>query len=312
MLIRPTQVHRSNIAAASADSARPATSRLTTITLLRSLVQTQSPVAALYRGLTPNLVGNAASWASFFFLKSRCERAVLLLKGGGEQQLTPADYFVSSALAGAGVQVLTNPIWVLKTRMLSSDRGSAGAYPSMRAGAARIWHGEGLAGFYRGLGISLLGVSHGAVQFAVYEPAKRMYLDRRLRRQRRGREQEQQEQQQRGCNARGGSSKDDSTAISNEATVVISTAAKLTAGAVTYPYQVLRSRLQNYDAETRFGRGIVGVARRLWREQGPRGFYRGLVPGVVRVLPATWVTFLVYENVKHYLPFWAAAGSREP
>ncbi|KLU88809.1 solute carrier family 25 member 33 [Magnaporthiopsis poae ATCC 64411] len=309
------QIHRSNIAAASAGSARPAAPQLTTMTLLRSLVQTQSPVAALYRGLTPNLVGNAASWASFFFLKSRCERAVMLLKGSGQQQqLTPADYFVSSALAGAGVQVLTNPVWVLKTRMLSSDRGSAGAYPSMWAGAARIWRGEGLAGFYRGLGISLLGVSHGAVQFAVYEPAKRMYLDRRLRRQQRGREQEQQQQQQQGgYDARGGSSKDDAAAISNEATVVISTAAKLTAGAVTYPYQVLRSRLQNYDAEARFGRGIVGVARRLWHEEGLRGFYRGLVPGVVRVLPATWVTFLVYENVKHYLPLWAAAGgAREP
>ncbi|KAL8371706.1 hypothetical protein RB595_001490 [Gaeumannomyces hyphopodioides] len=310
------QIHRSNIATAAAGSPRPVAPRLTTVTLLRSLVQTQSPVAALYRGLTPNLVGNAASWASFFFLKSRCERAVVLLKGQGQEQeqrqLTPADYFASSALAGAGVQVLTNPVWVLKTRMLSSDRGSAGAYPSMREGAARIWRSEGPAGFYRGLGISLLGVSHGAVQFAVYEPAKRVYLDRRLRRRQQQQQQQQrrreQQQQQGGRDDAGG--KDDTTAaaISNEATVVISTAAKLTAGAVTYPYQVLRSRLQNYDAEARFGRGIAGVARRLWREEGPRGFYRGLVPGVVRVLPATWVTFLVYENAKHYLPLWAAAG----
>jgi solute carrier family 25 folate transporter 32 len=76
------------------------------------------------------------------------------------------------------------------------------------------------------------------------------------------------------------------------------------AGAATYPLQVLRSRLQNYDAEERFGRGIRGVVRQLWREEGARGFYRGIVPGVVRVLPATWVTFLVYENVKFYLPRW--------
>jgi solute carrier family 25 folate transporter 32 len=100
--------------------------------------------------------------------------------------------------------------------------------------------------------------------------------------------------------------------MSNEATVVVSTVAKLTAGAATYPYQVLRSRLQNYDAEARFGRGIAGVARRLWREDGLRGFYRGLVPGVVRVLPATWVTFLVYENVKHHLPIWAGDDPGSP
>ncbi|POR36436.1 Mitochondrial FAD carrier protein FLX1 [Tolypocladium paradoxum] len=159
--------------------------------------------------------------------------------------------------------------------MLSSDRGVAGAYPSMLAGARTIYATEGLRGFYRGLGVSLLGVSHGAVQFAVYEPAKRVYFARR--------------------SARGGG---DDGRLTTEATVVLSSVAKLVAGAVTYPYQVLRSRLQNYRADERFGRGFAGVVTRTWREEGVVGFYRGLVPGVVRVMPATWVTFLVYENVK--------------
>ena len=43
------------------------------------------------------------------------------------------------------------------------------------------------------------------------------------------------------------------------------------------------------------------MVRKLWVEEGVKGFYRGMVPGVIRVLPATWVTFLVYENVKYYL-----------
>lgn len=166
--------------------------------------------------------------------------------------------------------------------MLSSDRGAVGAYPSMLAGARTIYATEGLRGFYRGLGVSLLGVSHGAVQFAVYEPAKRVYFARR--------------------SARGV----DDGRLTTEATVVLSSVAKLVAGAVTYPYQVLRSRLQNYRADERFGRGFVGVVARTWREEGLVGFYRGLVPGVVRVMPATWVTFLVYENVKYYLPRWMA------
>ena len=92
--------------------------------------------------------------------------------------------------------------------------------------------------------------------------------------------------------------------MTTEATLVISSVAKLVAGAVTYPYQVLRSRLQNYQADERFGRGFRGVVKRTWMEEGVTGFYRGLVPGVIRVMPATWVTFLVYENVKHYLPQW--------
>ncbi|ATY66686.1 mitochondrial folate carrier [Cordyceps militaris] len=269
----------------------------TTVRLLRSLTATPRPLASLYRGLTPNLVGNATSWASFFFFKSRFERLLARQHRHGDTTTPPlpsaGDYFVASALAGAATSVLTNPVWVLKTRMLSSDRGARGAYPSMSAGALSILRTEGPLGFYRGLGVSLVGVSHGAVQFAVYEPLKRAYYNRR----------------------RAGRGDADPAAtppppplrpMSPEATIVLSSAAKLVAGAATYPYQVVRSRLQNYRADERFGRGARGVVARIWREEGLRGFYRGLVPGVVRVMPATWVTFLVYENVKFHLPHWVA------
>jgi len=264
--------------------------RPTTVALLRSLTANDRPLASLYRGLTPNLVGNASSWASFFFFKSRLERALAAARARPGGQPTAGDYFVSSALAGVATSALTNPVWVLKTRMLSSDRAAAGAYPSMLAGARQILRTEGPRGFYRGLGVSMLGVSHGAVQFAVYEPAKRVYFKRR-----------QQRREARGQDALGDA---EARRLTTEATVVLSSVAKLVAGAATYPYQVLRSRLQNYQADERFGRGFVGVVSRTWAEEGLAGFYRGLVPGVVRVMPATWVTFLVYENVKYYLPRW--------
>ncbi|KAI1076303.1 mitochondrial carrier [Whalleya microplaca] len=279
------QIHRSSPASPQ---------NLTTISLIRTLTQTQHPVASLYRGLTPNLLGNATSWASFFFFKARVERAILTFKtppGNSDVSLSPQDYFVASGVAGLVTQALTNPIWVLKTRMLSSDRSAAGAYPSMWAGAAQLFRDEGWRGFYRGLGIGMVGVTHGAVQFAVYDPIKRMYFARR-KRLRKPEELDSLEKQ----------------GMSVPATLVISSFAKLVAGAVTYPYQVIRSRLQNYNAEERFGRGIQGVVRRTWTEEGWRGFYRGVIPGVVRVLPATWVTFLVYENMKFYLPRWTSVG----
>lgn len=200
----------------------------------------------------------------------------------GTPRPTAADYFVASALAGAATSCLTNPIWVLKTRMLASDKGARGAYPSMLAGARSIYQGEGVRGFYRGLAVSLIGVIHGGVQFAVYEPMKRFYFARR----------------------QAIKSIEPTQPISPEATVFISSCAKLVAGAATYPYQVIRSRLQNYQADEQFGKGFRGVVKRMWVEEGPKGFYRGIVPGVLRVMPATWVTFLVYENVKFHLPKW--------
>ncbi|EGR53092.1 uncharacterized protein TRIREDRAFT_74421 [Trichoderma reesei QM6a] len=267
----------------STSSASAASQNLSTVAMLRSLSNNPKPFSSLYRGLVPNLSGNALSWASFFFFKTRFEDLLTLARGTSRP--TPSDFFVASALAGAATSVLSNPIWVVKTRMLASDKGAKGAYPSMWSGFRTIYATEGVSGLYRGLGVSMIGVSHGAVQFAVYEPAKRLYFARRKR------------------------MGTDNGRMTTEATVAISSVSKLVAGAVTYPYQVLRSRLQVYHADEKFGKGFRGVVRMTWQQEGIRGFYRGLIPGVVRVMPSTWVTFLVYENVRFYLPRWVASWS---
>jgi solute carrier family 25 folate transporter 32 len=266
--------------------------------IFKELVSKQHPIQSLYRGLTPNLIGNASSWAIFFYFKSIIEKRFLLFHSGSaagsrgafrgkntssdsQNALTPLDYFLASGISGAMITMSTNPIWVLKTRMLSSDKGSEGAYESMWQGTKHVWASEGPRGFYRGAGVSLLGNSHGAVQFAVYEPLKkiwRRYVARTHEYKGYGEEK-----------------------LGNTATLAISGTSKIVAGTVTYPYQVLRSRLQTYHSEERFGRGIKGVAGKVWREEGWRGFYKGLGTNIVRVLPATWVTFLVYENVRYYL-----------
>lgn len=38
-----------------------------------------------------------------------------------------------------------------------------------------------------------------------------------------------------------------------------------------------------------------------YRNEGARGFYKGLTPNLARVVPATMITFVVYENVSRYL-----------
>lgn len=242
-------------------------------------------------------MGNASSWAIFFYAKSVIEGQIrsfhnrqngLATRREGEEQLqaqlSPLDYFVASGASGLVITLLTNPVWVLKTRMLSSDKGSAGAYGSMWEGAKTVAKQEGWRGFYKGLGISCLGVLHGAVQFGVYDPLKRVW-------------------------ARHITPASDEK-IGTGATLVISGMSKIIAGTATYPYQVVRSRLQTYDSEQRFGRGIAGVTAKVWKEEGWKGFYRGLGPNVVRVLPATWVTFLVYENVRWWLPRWEDGDDR--
>ncbi|XP_016427025.1 solute carrier family 25 member 32a [Sinocyclocheilus rhinocerous] len=80
--------------------------------------------------------------------------------------------------------------------------------------------------------------------------------------------------------------------------ITMAAISKIFAVAVTYPYQVVRARLQ--DQHNNYS-GIVDVIRRTWSNEGIEGFYKGMVPNLVRVIPACCITFLVFENVSRLL-----------
>jgi solute carrier family 25 folate transporter 32 len=149
------------------------------------------------------------------------------------------------------------------------------------SGAKQIYNAEGIPGFYRGIVPALFGVSHGALQFMTYEQLKLF----RSRSKDTGSLEEGQSGAQK---------------LGNLDFFAISSLSKVFAGSVTYPYQVIRSRLQTYEARVIY-RGAVDVFSQIWTREGLAGFYKGLGPNLVRVLPGTWVTFLVYENAKVYL-----------
>ncbi|RAH42991.1 putative mitochondrial folate carrier protein Flx1 [Aspergillus brunneoviolaceus CBS 621.78] len=257
--------------------------------LVQGIFQHEGGLAAFYRGLTPNLLGNSTSWALYFLCYGNIKELMRTWRGGtlGEG-LSSADYFLASGSAGMLTSVLTNPIWVIKTRMLSTGSRVPGAYASLVVGARQIFRAEGLSGFYRGLVPAMLGVSHGALQFMAYEQLK-LYRTRMA-----------------AGDAQGGTDgpsswRPESPELGNVDYFVLSSLSKLFAGCVTYPYQVLRSRLQTYDAHIIY-MGVRDAVMKIWVREGIKGFYKGLVPNLLRVLPNTWVTFLVYENTRAYLP----------
>jgi solute carrier family 25 folate transporter 32 len=168
--------------------------------------------------------------------------------------------------------------------MLSTGSGTPAAYASLTAGARQIYLNEGVKGFYRGLVPALFGVSHGALQFMAYEHLKK-YRSRITP----------------SDLASQAASLQGERELRNMDYLFLSSLSKVFAGCITYPYQVLRARLQTYDAAAIY-RGVGDVILQIWRKEGVEGFYKGLVPNLLRVLPSTCVTFLVYENAKIYLP----------
>ena len=67
---------------------------------------------------------------------------------------------------------------------------------------------------------------------------------------------------------------------------------KIVAAVVTYPYQVVRARLQ--DTQSAYS-GAVDCVRKTWRYEGVRGMYRGFAPALLHVVPNVCIVFPVYE-----------------
>lgn len=151
---------------------------------------------AFYRGLSPNMIGNGASWGFYFMWCDLISLLWLMLRYGEIKkymsarrgvsmlELSSAEFLAASGTAGVATAICTNPIWVVKTRMLITDRSAEGSYKGLSGkitpwiaiiadGIRQLFRTEGIRGFYSGLIPSLIGVSHGAVQFMFYEELKK-------------------------------------------------------------------------------------------------------------------------------------------
>lgn len=68
---------------------------------------------------------------------------------------------------------------------------------------------------------------------------------------------------------------------------------KLIAAATTYPYQVVRARMQDHHHHYE---GSWDCVRQTFRYEGVAGFYKGLLPYLIHVTPNICLVLLIYEK----------------
>ncbi|KAG8181417.1 hypothetical protein JTE90_018884 [Oedothorax gibbosus] len=228
-----------------------------------STIIKEEGVRGLYRGVTPNCCYNAIkAW---------------MLESSNKKTLGAGSHMLAAAEAGLITLFIANPILVVKTRMCLQYSTSTGLPPSkhytgMLDALVKVYRHEGLPGMYKGLIPGMFGVSHGALQFCAYEEMKKKYISYYQ------------------------------LPVDNKLGTMqylsFSALSQLFAASVTYPYQVIRARLQDQYKEYS---GVSEVIKRTWRYEGFKGFYKGIVPNMLKVTPATAITFVIYENVSKAL-----------
>lgn len=236
---------------------------------------------ALFKGLGPNLIGVVPARAINFYAYGNGKRIISQQFNEGRE----AAWVHLSAAASAGIitGTATNPIWLVKTRLQldksnAARRGSESCrrYKNSVDCVVQTLQKEGIRGLYRGLSASYLGVSESTLQWVLYEQMK-SYLRRRESRQ---------------LNSRREQTFWDET-ISWILKVGAAGGAKFFAASVTYPHEVVRTRLR--QAPLQDGRlkytGLVQCFMTIWKEEGMASFYGGLTPHLLRVVPSAAIMF---------------------
>eukprot|EP01012_Entosiphon_sulcatum_P037276 TRINITY_DN47767_c0_g1_i1.p1 TRINITY_DN47767_c0_g1~~TRINITY_DN47767_c0_g1_i1.p1 ORF type:complete len:316 (+),score=46.62 TRINITY_DN47767_c0_g1_i1:35-982(+) len=271
LLLYPVDFVRTRIAAQDGTHARTAGQTLRGTFHAFSVVARQDGPRVLYRGASPALLGSSVSWGLFFGINRWLQNIV------PSDLSRPARNSICSGIAGLTTTCLTSPLWLVKTRLQLVDRTLPPdlQYKSMTDAFAKIWRKEGAKGLFRGVVPQCLLVSNSVIQYVTYEQLKAVcYATSRI---------------------------DPKQKLPDTHLLPCIVVSKLIATVTTNPILVVKIRMQdvrNDLAETSVRyRSVATALRTIHEREGYRGLFKGVVPGLLRVIPSAVLTFLSYEHL---------------
>lgn len=243
-------------------------------------------VLSLWKGYGTTLVGVFPARAIYFFTYNNAKRFFNSMLKEESLQVHAS----SAAVAGFFCSTVTNPLWVVRTRLQLDQKGS-NAKMSIAECARRINNEMGIKGFYRGVTASYLGLVETVIHFAIYERLKRsQFLGGSAE------------------NLKKSSKEKDKLSQPHLGTGVFlrymacGSISRMIAATIAYPHEVIRTRLR--EENSRYN-GLVKTGRQIFLEEGWRALYGGLSVHLLRTVPNTAIIMATYEFLvvvfTHYL-----------
>lgn len=239
-------------------------------------------ILGFWKGMRPTLVGIIPSRSVYFYSYEQTKR---FLGSHGVQEGGVPNALASGLAAGISGNTLTNPIWVVKTRLQLLADSTAGqrVYTGYRDAIKSIFKEEGVGGFYKGISASYWGCLEGATQFMIYEQIKTRILS-----------QQNARREEQGLHP--------TDKLPKLVYFFSAALAKGTASILTYPHEVARTRLREQARNGVFKySGMWNTIGIVAREEGRQGLYSGMGVHLMKVVPNSAIMFLTYEVVNAWL-----------
>ncbi|UPR02291.1 mitochondrial carrier protein [Chloropicon primus] len=256
--------------------------RKSTFDEAREILRTRG-VPGLYAGLKPAFMGTICSNLVYFYLCGYLREAWTARRAKGRsepKQLNALESLAIASLAGCGNVLMTNPIWILVTRMQANRKtgveGVEGTNATLAETAKKLYEESGVLGFWKGVAASLIMVSNPSIQYMFFESLSNMRLD---------------------ASGRGPKPMTAFEVFCNSAL------AKLGATVITYPMLVVKSNMQNFSKQSsgsqkEGGYSIAGTVKTILDKEGPGGFYKGMKTKIFQSVFAASLLYMSKEEIK--------------
>lgn len=251
-------------------------------------------VLGLYSGLDSSLLGIAITNGVYYYFYERSRETILRSRSGNNLKgLSTLESMLAGLIAGSATTILSNPVWVIQTSQAVRTLGNTGNQPVVirKLGFFETFQSilakDGLGAFWRGLGPALVLVINPIIQYTAFEQLKNSLIARRTSK----------------LHAAGAAAV--VAVLSDLDFFLLGAISKLVATSITYPYIVVKSRLQAGAANSlKYKSSLDGLCTIL-REEGVGGVYKGIGSKIVQSVLTAAILFAgqrrIFEVTKKVL-----------
>lgn len=245
------------------------------IDALKKILNTEG-LAGLYSGLDSALLGIAVTNGVYYYFyewsKAGFERR------SKQNTISTLESIISGTVAGAATVLITNPIWVVNTRMAtrqhsideSDDEGRKSKPLNSIQALNNILKEDGILALWQGVVPALILVINPVIQYTVFEKAK--------------------------------SSLEKFRSLGSLDHFFLGAFSKLVATSITYPYIVIKSRMQlrqSSDDTIRYDSVFDGL-RKIVKREGIQGLYKGIQSKLLQSVLTAAILFMAKEALFEY------------